>query len=58
MWDLVKCWEWILFLGVLGMVLESPNATIMAFSDMDYGKAKGLAGTACIVKFFVISLFV
>ena len=36
------------FLGVLGGVLESPNATIVAFGDMACGKAVDLAGAACV----------
>ena len=48
MWGLVRRWVRILFLGVLGVVLESPNATIVAFGDMVCGKAVHLAGTACI----------
>ena len=52
MWGLVRHWEWILFLGVLGVVLESPNASVVAFGDMAYGKAEGLAGMTSLVKFF------
>ena len=48
MWGLVRCWVWILFLGVLGVVLELPNATIVAFGDMACGKAVGLGGTTCV----------
>ena len=48
MWGLVRRWEWILFLGVLSGVLESPNATIVAFGDMAHGKAVDLAGAACV----------
>ena len=48
MWGLVRLWVRILFLGVLGVVLESPNATIVAFGDMVFGKAVHLAGTACV----------
>ena len=48
MWGLVRCWVRILFLGVLGVVLESPNATIVAFGDMVCCKAVHLAGTACV----------
>ena len=47
MWGLVRRWVQIFFLGVLGVVLESPNATILAFGDMDCGKAVDLAETAC-----------
>ena len=46
MWGLVRCWVRILFLGVLGVVLESPNATVVAFGDMVCSKAVDLAGTA------------
>ena len=44
MWGLVRRWVRILFLGVLGIVLESPNATIVAFGNMACGKAVDLAG--------------
>ena len=46
MWGLLRRWVRILFLGVLGVVLESPNATVVAFGDMACGKAVDLAGTA------------
>ena len=48
MWGLVRCWVRFLFFGVLGGVLESPNATIVAFGDIARGKAVDLAGEACI----------
>ena len=48
MWGLVRHWVQILFLGVLGVVLELPNATIVAFGDMACGKAVGLAESTCI----------
>ena len=48
MWGLVRHWVRILFLGVLGGVLESPNATIVAFGDRAHGKAVDLAGAACV----------
>ena len=38
----------ILFLGVLGGVLELPNATIVVFGDMARGKAVYLAGATCV----------
>ena len=56
MWGLVRHWVRILFLGVLGGVLESPNATIVAFGDMARGKAVDLAGAACIGYILVISM--
>ena len=46
------------FLVVLGVVLESPNATVVAFSDMACGKPGYLAGTSCIGQIFVIIMFI
>ena len=49
MLGLVRRWEQILFLGVLGIALESPNATVVTFGDMACSKAEGLAGMACVI---------
>ena len=46
MWGLVRHWVRILFLGVLGVVLESPNATVTAFGDIACGKAIDLPEAA------------
>ena len=47
----------ILFLGVLGVKLELPNATIVTFGDMACGRAIGLARAAFMVISVVMVLF-
>ena len=50
------------FLGVLGIVFESSDATLVAFGDITYDKAIGVAEAACIVisvvMFFFFFLFI
>ena len=45
------------FLGVLGIVLEPPNAIIVVFGDLAYDKAMDSAEIACSIAVSIIFMF-